>query len=175
MGSYLLLQSAWSCPIMLGTRLSETYGNLLTTAKFIIEILMSFQVSRAFKFLESWKPMRTSRNPESFLPNCWWRDCQDQKNREFSKDIWSISAQIILSCAQCLEHDLCIHHLHTSDWGGNFFEKVIYISLHHLLALSSCNTRFEGEKWELSQLEYSGEMQLLQKDFDMEKMYVDAC
>ena len=54
------------------------------------------------------------------------------------------------------------------------FEKIRNIFLHHLAALSSCNTRFKGEKWELSQLEYSGEMQLFQKDFDMKKTYVDA-
>ena len=44
-----------------------------------------------------------------------------------------------------------------------FFEKIRNICLHHLAALSSCNTRFEGEKWELSQLEHSGELQLFQK------------
>ena len=58
--------------------------------------------------------------------------------------------------------------------GRKFFEKIGNIFLQHLVALSSCNTRFKGETWELSQLEYSGEMQLLQKDFDMKKAYVDA-
>jgi len=55
-----------------------------------------------------------------------------------------------------------------------FFEKVANICLHHLVILSNCNTRFRGEKRELLQLEYSGEMQVLQKDFDTEKTYVDA-
>ena len=50
-----------------------------------------------------------------------------------------------------------------------FFEKIRNVFLHHLAALSSCNMRFEGAKWELSQLEYSGEMQLFQKDSGMEK------
>ena len=54
-----------------------------------------------------------------------------------------------------------------------FFEKIGNMFLHHLVALSSCNTRFEGEKWKLSQLKYSGEMQLFQKDFDKEKTSVD--
>jgi len=72
------------------------------------------------------------------------------------------------------EHDLRIHHLPQVWLRRNFFLKIGNIFLHYLVALSSCNTRFEGEKWELSQLEYSGEIQLLQKDFDMEKTYVDA-
>ena len=55
-----------------------------------------------------------------------------------------------------------------------FFEKIGNMFLHHLVALSSCNTSFQGEKWQLWQLEYSGKMQLLQKHFDMEKTYVDA-
>ena len=55
-----------------------------------------------------------------------------------------------------------------------FFEKIRNMFLHHLVALRSCNTRFEGEKWKLSQLKYSGEMQLFQKDFDKEKTSVDA-
>ena len=55
-----------------------------------------------------------------------------------------------------------------------FFQKIRSIFPHHLVALSSCNTRFEGEKWELSELKYSGEMQLFQKDFDMKKIYVNA-
>ena len=55
-----------------------------------------------------------------------------------------------------------------------FFQKIRNIILHHLVALSGCNTRFEGKKWELSQLEYSGEMQLFQKNCDMEKTYVNA-
>ena len=55
-----------------------------------------------------------------------------------------------------------------------FLEKIGNIFLYHLVGLSSCNTRFEGEKWESSQLEYSGGMQLFQKDFDMKKTYVDA-
>ena len=63
---------------------------------------------------------------------------------------------------------------HISDWGRNFLQKIGNIFPHYVVALSSCNTRFEKEKWELSQLGYSGEMQLLQKDFDMEKTYVDA-
>ena len=45
-----------------------------------------------------------------------------------------------------------------------FFQKIWNIFLHHLVALSSCITRFEGEKWETSQLEHSGEMQLFQKN-----------
>ena len=72
------------------------------------------------------------------------------------------------------KHDLSIHHLPHLWLGWNFFEKIENIFLHHLVALSSCNTRFEGEKWELSQLEYSGEIQLLQKDINLEKTYVDA-
>ena len=59
-----------------------------------------------------------------------------------------------------------------SRW--KFLEKIGNIFLYHLVGLSSCDTRFEGEKWELSQLEYYGEMQLFQKDFDMKKTYVDA-
>ena len=60
-----------------------------------------------------------------------------------------------------------------SDWGGNFSKKSeIYFYITWQLWVS-CNTRFEEEKWELSQLEYSGEMKHLQKDDDMEKTYVD--
>ena len=58
---------------------------------------------------------------------------------------------------------------HTSEWGRNFLKKIGHVFLYYVVALSSCNTRFEEEKWELSQLGYSGEMQLLQKDFDMAK------
>ena len=65
--------------------------------------------------------------------------------------------------------DLAIHHLPHIQLRWNFFEKIRNIFLHYLVALSSCNKKFEGEKWELSQLEYSGEMQLLQKEFNMEK------
>ena len=76
------------------------------------------------------------------------------------------------------KHDLAIHHL-PHLWirlwlRQNSFENIGNIFLHYLVALSSCNTRFREEKWELSQLEYSGEMQLLQKHFDMKKTYVDA-
>ena len=71
-------------------------------------------------------------------------------------------------------HDLSIHHLPHPWLRWIFFEKIGNIFLHHLVALSSCNTKLDQEKWELSQLVYSGEMQLLQKDFDMEKTYVDA-
>src|SRR5271168_4121460 len=46
---------------------SETYGNWLTTAIVIIEIEVSFWVSG---FPSFWKPMKTSENPEIFLPNC---------------------------------------------------------------------------------------------------------
>ena len=63
---------------------------------------------------------------------------------------------------------------HTSDWGGIFLKKIGNIFLHYLVAFSSCDTRFEEEKWELSQLEYSGETQLLQRDFEMGKTYVDG-
>ena len=63
---------------------------------------------------------------------------------------------------------------HNSDWAGIFLKKSkIYFYIIWKLWVS-CNTRFEEEKWELSQLEYSGEMKLLQKDFEMEKTYVDA-
>ena len=55
------------------------------------------------------------------------------------------------------EHDFAIHHLPHLQLRWNFFEKIGNIFLHYLVALSSCNTRFEKEKWELSQLEYSGE------------------
>ena len=72
------------------------------------------------------------------------------------------------------KHDLAIHHLPHLWLRRNFFEKIRNIFLHYLVALSNCNTRFREEKWELSQLEYSGEMQLLQKHFDIEKTYVDA-
>ena len=72
------------------------------------------------------------------------------------------------------EHDLPIHHLPHLRLGRKFFEKIGNIFLHYRVTLSSCNTRFEEEKWELSQLGYSGEMQLLQSDFDMEKTYMDA-
>ena len=67
------------------------------------------------------------------------------------------------------KHDLAILHLPHLWLRWNFFEKIGNIFLQYLVALSSCNTRFREEKWELSQLEYSGEMQLLQKHFDMEK------
>src|SRR5271168_5148095 len=46
---------------------SETYRNWLTTAIVIIEIEVSFWVSG---FPSFWKPMKTSENPEIFLPNC---------------------------------------------------------------------------------------------------------
>ena len=72
------------------------------------------------------------------------------------------------------KHDLPIHHLPHLWLRWIFFGKIRNIFLHYLVALGSCNTRFEEEKWELSQLEYSGGIQLLQKDFDMEKTYVDA-
>jgi len=45
-----------------------------------------------------------------------------------------------------LEHDLHIHHLPHLRLRWLFFEKIGNIFLHHLVALSSCNTRFEGEK-----------------------------
>jgi len=49
----------WKTKKFLGN-FSETYRNLLTTAKFIIQILVSFRVSRFFKFMETnenqWKP-----------------------------------------------------------------------------------------------------------------------
>ena len=73
-----------------------------------------------------------------------------------------------------LKHDFTIHHLPHLWLRRNFFENIGNIFLHYLVALSSCNTRFREEKWELSQLKYSGEMQLLQKHFDMEK-YICGC
>ena len=72
------------------------------------------------------------------------------------------------------KHDSPIHHLPHLWLRRNFFEKIGNIFLHYLVAFSSCDTRFEEEKWELSQLEYSGKMQLLQRYFDMEKTYVDV-
>ena len=67
------------------------------------------------------------------------------------------------------KHDLAIHHLPHLWLRRNFSENIGNIFLYYLVALSSCNTRFREEKWELSQLGDSGEMQLLQKDFDMAK------
>ena len=112
------------------------------------------------------------RNMKSIPPTIWMTSSTAHFRDSPLRN--SLCWQLFVTWKPHPEHDLRIHHLPHLWLRWFFFDKIGNIFLHHLVALSSCNTRIEGEKWELSQLEYSGEMQVLQKDFDMEKTYVDA-